>query len=133
MIRFDGLSEFTRKVEGVDLAKAVRMATKDAADLLVGTARPKVPRPTGRAAGSIRIRFVQNKMTVLAGGVRAPYFHWLDFGGRVGRRKSVRRPYLKEGRYMYRSYFDLKQSGEFVKVMDRALLQVTREAGVAVD
>jgi hypothetical protein len=43
---------------------------------------------------------------------------------------SVRRPFLKEGRYIYASYF--ANADEYGKVLEEALLEVARQAGVEV-
>lgn len=134
-IRISGLREFTRdlkKLDG-DLPKAVRVALNEAADVVVSGAKPKIPRRTGRAAATVKAASTRTLVRVAAGGKRAPYYPWLDFGGRVGRRRSVRRPFLKEGRYLYPAYFAAKESGELEQVMQRALLEVASQAGVDVE
>ncbi len=82
----------------------------------------------------MRLASTRTKVRIRAGGRKAPYFPWLDFGGdRRGRGGGIAsRPFLKEGRYLYRSYFDQARSGEFQKVLERALLDVARQAGVEV-
>jgi hypothetical protein len=132
-IQVTGLREFSRNLKKLDsdLPKALRIALNQAADIVVSDARPKVPRKSGRAAASIKARSTRTASRVVGGSNRAPYYPWLDFGGRVGRNKSVRRAFLKEGRYIYKSYFD--NSDEFAKVLEEALLDVARQAGVEVD
>jgi hypothetical protein len=131
----DGLAEFSRNLKKLDadLPKALRLALNQAADVVVDYARPLVPRRTGRAARSVAARSTRTAVRVVAGGKRAPYYPWLDFGGRVGRGRSVVRPFLKDGRYIYEGYFRKKQSGEFVDVLNTALLGVARQAGVEVE
>lgn len=131
-IRVEGLREFSRNLKKLDadLPKALRIALNEAADVVVKGARPKVPRKSGRAAASIKARSTRTAVRVVGGGNRVPYYPWLDFGGRVGRNKSVRRPFLKEGRYIYASYF--ANTDEFTKVLESALLDVARQAGVEV-
>lgn len=133
-IRVDGLAQFSRDLKRLDaeLPKALRVALNDAADLVVGRARPRVPTRSGRAARSMRARSTRTKVRVSAGGARAAYYPWLDFGGRVGRRKSVVRPFLKEGRYLYKGYFELAGTGEFQETLTDALLDVARQAGIEV-
>jgi hypothetical protein len=63
-----------------------------------------VPRRTGRAGGTIKAASTRTEARVSEGGARAPYMPWLDFGGRVGRKNSVKRPFLKEGRYIWKSF-----------------------------
>lgn len=134
-IRVDGLAEFQRSLRKLDsdLPKVLRIALNEAADLVVGEARSRVPRRSGRAQASIKAASTRTAVRVRAGGNRAPYYPWLDFGGRVGPRKSVRRPFLKDGRYIYDGYFKLKASGEFEQVLTKALLGVAAQAGVVVD
>jgi len=134
-IRIDGLAEFSRNLRKLDsdLPKALRVALNDAANVVVDYARPRVPSRSGRAQRSIRARSTRTAARVTSGGARAPYFPWLDFGGRVGRHKSVRRAFLKEGRYLYAAYFAKRSSGEFQRVMTAALLDVVRQAGIEVD
>lgn len=129
-VKVKGLAEFTRNLKLLDrdLPKAVRVAFNDAADVIVDDAKPRVPRRSGRAAGSIRARSTRTKARITGGGARAPYYPWLDFGGRVGRRKSVKRPVLADGRYIYNAYF--RRKGEFKEAMEDALLDVVRKAGL---
>lgn len=131
-IRVEGLAEFRRNLKQLnsDLPKALRLALNQAADIVVSDARPRVPKRTGRAAASIRARSTQTAVRVAGGSARVAYYPWLDFGGRVGRNKSVRRAFLKEGRYIYRSYFD--NTEKFAEVLEAALLDVARQAGVEV-
>lgn len=133
-IRITGLREFSRDLKRLDsdLPKALRVAMNEAAELVVGDARPMVPSRSGRARKSMKAASTRTKVRVKAGGSRAPYYPWLDFGGRVGRKQSVERAVFKEGRYLYRSYFDLRQRGTFGDVLERALLDVARQAGVEV-
>lgn len=132
-IRVQGLAEFSRNLKKLDsdLPKALRIALNDAADVVVGEARPRVPRRSGRAAASIKARSTRTAARVQEGGRRAEYMPWLDFGGRVGRNRSVRRPFIKEGRYIYRAYFD--NSSRFQAVLEQALIDVARSAGIEVE
>lgn len=134
-IRIDGLAQFSRNLKQLDgeLPKALRIALNEAADVVVGAAVPRVPKRTGRAARTIRARSTRTAVRVSAGGKRAPYFPWLDFGGKVGRKRSVERAFMKDGRYLYRAYFDKSRSGEFQDVLTRALIGVAEQAGVVVD
>jgi len=132
-IRVDGLAEFTRNLRRLDaeLPKAVRVALNDAADVVLGYARPRVPARSGRAARSLRARSTRTQSRVSGGGRRAPYYPWLDFGGRVGPGKSVRRPFLTEGRYIYPGFH--AHRAEFTDAMSRALVAVAGRAGIEVD
>lgn len=133
-IKITGLNEFVRNLKSLDrdLPKAVRKAFNEAADVVVADARPRVPRRSGRAQRSVRSRSTQTAARVVGGGNKAPHYPWLDFGGRVGKGQSVRRPFKRDGRYIYRSYFEKKASGQFERVMTTALVDVARSAGVEV-
>lgn len=132
-IRIDGLAEFSRNLRKLDreLPKGLRIALNEAANVIVGYAQPRVPRRSGRAARSIKARSTRTAVRVQGGGARVPYYPWLDFGGRVGRKRSINRPFKKEGRYIYAGYHAKKT--EFSSVLERALLQVAASAGVEVD
>lgn len=128
-----GLREFTRALRKIDgeAAKQVRLVFNEAAQLVVDTARPKIPRRTGAAAGSLKTRSTRTEVRVAFGGDRARHFPWLDFGGRVGRRKSVSRPFLKDGRYVYPSYHQRKP--DIQRTMQAGIERVARGAGLDVD
>lgn len=134
-IKIEGLNQFVKNLKTLDrnLPKAVRLAFNEAADVVVDDAHPRIPRKSGRARGSVKARSTQTNARVVGGGNRASYYPWLDFGGRVGRRHSVIRPKVADGRYIYRSYFDMKASGDLEKVMIKALLDVVEQAGIEVD
>lgn len=132
-IRISGLNEFRRGLKdmGGDLPKALRLAFNDAADIVVSDARPRVPKRSGRAAGTVKARSTQTAARVAGGGSRAPYYPWLDFGGQIGTR-GPRRPFLKEGRYIYNAYFKAKRSGRFQESLEKNLVDVARSAGIEV-
>lgn len=134
-IKVDGLAQFRRDLKTIDsdLPKTLRLALNKAADLVVADAQPKVPTISGRAKRSIRSKSTGTKVRVSGGGKRAPHYPWLDFGGRVGRSRSIQRPFMKKGRFIYRAYFDARDSGEFAKVLERELIDVARKAGIEVD
>lgn len=132
-IKITGLTEFQRGLRKLDsdLPKSLRLAFNEAANIVVEAARSKVPHRTGRAAASIKPRSTRTAVRVSAGGNKAPYYPWLDFGGRVGPKKSVRRPFIREGRYIYPSYTEHRE--EFQRVVEKALADVARSAGLEVD
>jgi hypothetical protein len=108
-IRVDGLKQLNKSLRALsaDAPKALRLAGNEAADLIVKTARPKVPNGPGKnghAAASVKAASTRTAARVKAGGPKFPYFPWLDFGGRVGRKKHVVRPFLKSGRYVWKAY-----------------------------
>jgi hypothetical protein len=128
-----GLREFQRNLKKLDadLPKALRVAFNGAADVVVTDARRRVATRSGRARGTVKARSTQTASRVVGGGNKAPYYPWLDFGGKVGRARSVSRPFLKHGRYIYDAYFD--NQARYAQLMERALLDVAASAGVEVD
>ena len=133
-IKIEGLSQFRRNLKNLDndLPKALRVALNEAVDIVVDDARPRIPSRSGKARRSVRAAStVGAKVRIKGGGRRAPYYPWLDFGGRVGRAKSVRRPFLKEGRYIYRSFFDNRD--RVYRALENAIIETARKAGVEVD
>ncbi len=131
-IKITGLKEFSRNLRKMDkdLPKALRLALNDAGEIIVEWARPRVPKRSGRAAGSIKSKSTRTLARVSAYGNRVPYGPWLDFGGAVGRRNSVKRPYIAEGRYIYPGL--TANQDQINKVLRDALLDVARSAGVVI-
>lgn len=134
-VRVTGLAEFSRNLRKLDaeLPKTLRIALNEAADLVVTTAQPQIPKRTGRAQRSLHARSTRTAVRVSAGGNQAPYYPWLDFGGRVGPGRSIERPFRKEGRYLYAAYFAKRDSGEFADVLQRALQRVVAQSGLEMD
>lgn len=134
-IRVQGLKEFNKQLRELDkgLPKATRLALNEAAELVVDYARPRIPKRSGRAARSVRAASTRKAVRVSGGGRRAPYYPWLDFGGRVGRARSVERKFYKDGRYIYDGYFKLSASGDFQDTLSRSLVKVAEQAGFEVD
>ncbi len=130
-----GLREFNSALKQInsDLPKMVRLALNEAADAVIGEARPLVPTRSGRAARSMRAQSTRTDVKVIAGGAKAPYYAWLDFGGRVGRRKRTKREFSPDGRYLYPTYYRMRDSGAFVEIMSKSLTDVAEAAGFAVD
>jgi hypothetical protein len=133
-IRVVGLKEFQRNLKKLDhdLPKVLRLALNDVAEVVASDARSLVPRRSGRAAGSVKARSTQTLARVVGGSNRVPYYPWLDFGGRVGRRNSVSRPVIEGGRYLYPAYFRQRDRGRVQDELSRALIQVARQAGIEV-
>lgn len=134
-ISITGLRKFSRDLKKIDndLPKTLRVALNEAADVVVSDARPRVPRRSGRAQRSIKARSTRTAVRVSGGGSRAPYYPWLDFGGRVGKARSIRRPFLKDGRFIYRAYFDAAVRDRFSTVLEKSLIKVAESAGVEVE
>ncbi len=134
-IKIEGLKKFSKDLKRLDndLPKALRLALNDAANIIVDDAKPRVPSRSGKAKRSVKAQSTRTKARVVGGGGRALYYPWLDFGGRVGRNRSVSRPFKKEGRYIYKAYFAAKRSGEFQDALTENLIKVASSAGIEVD
>lgn len=106
-IKIVGLRDLQAALKATDgqAQKQLRVVLNDAADVIATGAQRLVPRgPSGRARGSLRATSGQREAKVSGGGSRAPYYAWLDFGGAVGRAHAVRRPFLRQGRYIFATY-----------------------------
>lgn len=135
-IRIQGLAEFMRGVKRVDrdLGKAFRVAANNAASSVVDDAKSSVPSGPpkgGHSSSSIKARSTQTQVRVSAGSKRFPYYAWLDFGGRVGRRKSVVRPYRRSGRYLWASFS--RNRPQLERGLAGALTDIARQAGLEPD
>ena len=132
-IKIDGLSQFVRGLGNLDsnMPKMLRVALNGAADIVVDYARPRVPRRTGRAARSIKAASTRSAVRIAEGSARAPHMPWLDFGGRVGRNKSVVRRFIRMGRFLYPA-LEAKDA-QFTAALNSALMDAVRAAGIEVD
>lgn len=131
-ISVDGLSEFARslrKLDG-DLPKALRVALNGCSAYLIEKTTPLIPKRTGAARASLKARSTRTSVRIAVGGPKAPYYPWLDFGGRTGRGRSVVRPYIKTGRYLYPTLN--KHRDAFTAIMQNAIVDVARQAGLEV-
>jgi hypothetical protein len=131
-IKIDGLSQFRANLKKLDrdLPKALRLAFNAAADIVVDDARPRVPSRSGKARASVKAKSTQSYSRVSGGGNKAPYYPWLDFGGKVGRNRSVSRPFIKDGRYIYHAYY--RNRHRYVEVLEASLIKVADQAGIEV-
>jgi hypothetical protein len=97
------LSAALRRLRG-EVPSATRDAARKAAELVVRNAKPRVPigpGEGGHARSSIKVGTTGAAASVQGGGPRFPYYPWLEFGGRVGRKNSVYRKRIRKGRYIY--------------------------------
>ncbi len=105
-IKVDGLAAFNKALRQIDkdAPKQLRLVGNKAADIVAGGARPRVARVSGRAQRSIKASSTRTLSRVKGGGPKQPYYPWLEFGGRVGKKRSIRRRFIKGGRYIYPAY-----------------------------
>lgn len=105
-VKVTGLRELQEALKAIngEAQKEIRLVLNAAIGPIAEEARRGVPRRSGRAATSIKVQSGQREARIKAGGARAAYYPWLDFGGTVGRGRSVDRPFRPEGRYLYPAY-----------------------------
>lgn len=128
-VKFTGLTAFRGALRQMDvgLAGEMKAGFGAIAENVAGAVRAKVPRRTGRAAGSIKARSTMTGGSIAAGGQAAPYYPWLDFGGRVGRNKSIYRPVIPDGRYLYPTI--RSKRGEIIRESDAMIERLAKRAG----
>lgn len=131
-INITGLRELQKALRDVDrdLPKAMRVALNEGAKIVVDFAQHHVEHKSGRAAGSLKVRSSQTAARVAAGGRKAPYYPWLDFGGAVGPAKSVKRPFYTDGRYIYVGL--KKNRDQITEIMSTSLTTVAKQGGLEV-
>jgi len=129
-IKIEGLRDFQKKLKDADGAsqKKLRLVLNAAANVVIDEARPKIPVLTGAAAASLKAQSSQRLARVKAGGAKVPYYGWLDFGGSVGRQHAIKRPFLRDGRYIYPSY-DAKRDA-ILKALEQGISDLAKEAGL---
>jgi hypothetical protein len=132
-VKIDGLSRFVRSLKQMDsdLPKAVRKVLNSAVEIVIDFAAPRVPRRTGRAARSLRSRSTRTEARASGGDRRAPHFPWLDFGGKVGPNRSVERPFIREGRYLYKGLAERRTQVHEAAL--QGLIAVAASAGIEVE
>jgi hypothetical protein len=134
LIKINGWSDFSRNLRKIDneAPKMLRLVANDAANIVVDWARPKVPvGKSGRAQKSVKAKSLRTAAQVQGGSKNAPYYPWLDFGGRVGKRRSVKREFVGDGRYIYPG---LANNNDAVhKRLIGGMLEIVEAAGIEVD
>ncbi len=134
-LQIEGLTEFVKNLGQLDadLPKAMKVAFNKAADVVVSQAKRQVPVQSGKARNSIKAASTKNSVRIKGGGARVPYYGWLDFGGRVGKKDSIVRPFYSEGRYIWHSYYQKRDDGTFERELYEAITDVARQAGLDIN
>ena len=104
--KITGVKELNLAFRAVDteLPKELRVEFLVIAQKVATRVRAAMPWVTGEAASSVTAGATQRTAYVqegINGGPKKDYVPWLDFGGEVGRNKSVSRPFIAGGRYLY--------------------------------
>lgn len=133
-VEVGGLAKLSRALKAVDndAPKQLRLGLNEAANLLVERTRPKIPSLTGAARRSLVARSTRTSARVAAGGKKARYFPWLDFGG-AGKKpgRPASRPFFKEGRYVYPTLREIRPQIE--QLLQDSITAVIRNAGLEED
>jgi hypothetical protein len=125
-VRIQGLNELRRALKQVDsgLPKEMKRGFARIAERIVSKVAPKVPSRSGRARASLTARA---SGAIAAGGSKAQHYPWLDFGGSVGRHKSIKREFVPQGRYLYPTIGE--ESGRIKEDVDAVLVRLIEAAG----
>lgn len=131
-IRVEGMRELQRALKELDgeSQKEIRVALNRVADTVAQGAARRVPVRTGKARASLRAMSSQRETRVSAGGRKAPYYGWLEFGGRIGKDKSVVRPFVKGGRYLWPTIAANRDA--LAGAVEGALVDLARAKGLEV-
>lgn len=130
-VKIKGLREFENALRllGDKAPKELKQAGKKAAQLIVDDAKPRVPVGPG-VGGHARDSIKVTSTGIQAYGRNYPYGPWLEFGGRVGIRRSVKRPFIKEGRYIFAA---VDKKSDLVKdLIQAAIVDAAKAAGLDV-
>lgn len=129
-IKISGLRELQAALKDLDgeSQKRIRVVLNSIAETIVQGTRRRVPTWSGKAKGSIRAQSGQREAKIVEGGAKAPYMPWLDFGGRTGRKRSVQRKFVSDGRYLYPTYRASRPS--IVPALEKELSGLIRDAGL---
>lgn len=132
-ISIKGLRDLQSALKALDgeAQKELRLALNEVAQTVAKGAGRRVPTRSGRAQRSLKVGSSQREAKVKAGGNAAPYYPWLDFGGRVGRNKSVERRFITQGRYIYPTYFANRDS--ITRALEKQLTDLIKRHGLEVD
>jgi hypothetical protein len=127
-VRVDGIKQLQAQLRRMDadLPKQLRVALNDAGQIVIDYAQPRVPRRSGAAASSLKLRSSQREARIAAGGRRAPYYPWLDFGGRL--KSGPKRAFYTEGRYIYVGV--RVKNKQIQEALERNLSQLIKSAGL---
>lgn len=133
-VRVDGLKELRRALGRVDpsLQKTLRGRLKTIGDKVAAKTRARMPKRSGRAAGSVKSGVSGNNAYVQGGRKTVPYYGWLDWGGTLkptgGRRGTQHRPRVAKGRYMYPVIDEMRP--EITRDAVKAFEETKRELGL---
>lgn len=128
-----GLRDLNRALKAADTEAidAMKAALKEIAEGVASDVRSRVPRLSGRMAASYKPRGSVKGAAIAYGGNKAAYAPWIDYGGSVGKKRSVKRPVVKGGRYLYPAIAD--NMDDIHKRVAEAISDITGRYGFKVE
>lgn len=88
-----------------------------------------MPHRSGRLAASIKPASTQTTGQVAySSPTRVPYAGWIEFGGAVGKDNRIRRPYVRQGRFLFPSAEDEREP--ILRTLARSLDDLIHRAGL---
>jgi len=131
-IKITGLKELQKSLKQMDgeSQKKLRLIFNKAMDIVITEARPNVPRLTGKLVSTLKARSGQRDARIAFGGRKAPYAGFAEFGGAVGRNKSVKRPFIKSGRSLYPAF--KRRYPQVIEAAQEGLADLAKESGLEV-
>ena len=129
VIQVTGLRDLQRALKDFAEGTTRELATamKTIATRVADDVRGRVPVKSGTAARTVKASGTARGAAIKAGGDRAPYYQWLDFGGKVGRDRSVSRNFIRSGRYIYPSI--ARHHEETTRLVDDVVRTLAIKAG----
>lgn len=131
-IKIQGLRELQAALKQMDgeTQKQLRVVLNSVSETVAGGARRRMPSRTGKAKASVRVLSTQREARVAEGSKRVPYVAWLDYGGKTGRNRSVSRPFVQGGRYLYPAYKANRTS--IMAALEKSIVALAVSAGLEV-
>ena len=118
-VKARGLDGFRHDLEVAEdrLVEGVRSLMSELADEVTDDARRRARsgKLTGASMNSIR-----SAGPVVRAGDGVPWYGFADFGGKVGKKRSISRRYIKGGRWLFPAVRDVGVVKEAEKMVDQA-------------
>lgn len=88
-----------------------------------------MPVRSGRLAASIKPALTQRQGKVAyTSPTSVPYSGFIEFGGAVGRNKSVKRPFIRQGRYLFPAAEE--ERNPVMRTLEQELTNLIKRAGL---
>jgi hypothetical protein len=127
-VQVRGLAEFQRELRKLDLAKDLRLANKEAAEVVASAARARARGGVAaKTAPSVKAAAEQRRAKVTLGGAAYPFAMGAEFGGQ-GRPTTMQfEPHRgTQGYFLYPAVRDTRE--QFIDTYARVLDQLMRRA-----